>query len=106
MDIAAVLTVLYPGAVWGVTNNDYSTLRWDESNSDPMPTLEMLEAAWPQVQYEREYAQVELARRARYQSETDGMFFAAQRDGGDMTEWQAAVDAIKADLPYPTPPDV
>jgi hypothetical protein len=56
------------------------------------------------VQYDREYAQVEAQRRARYQAETDGMFFAAQRDSGDLTEWQAAVDAIKADLPYPTLP--
>jgi hypothetical protein len=47
--------------------------------------------------------QVEAQRRARYQSETDGMFFAAQRDGGDLTEWQAAVNQIKADLPYPEP---
>jgi hypothetical protein len=32
------------------------------------------------------------------------MLFAAQRDGGDLTEWRAAVDAIKAGLPYPTAP--
>jgi hypothetical protein len=31
------------------------------------------------------------------------MFFAAQRDGGDLTEWTAAVNQIKADLPYPEP---
>jgi hypothetical protein len=56
------------------------------------------------VQYDLEYAAVEAARRARYQAETDGMFFAAQREGGDLTAWQAAVDQIKADLPYPEEP--
>jgi hypothetical protein len=32
------------------------------------------------------------------------MFFAAQRDGGDLTAWVAAVDQIKSDLPYPVQP--
>ena len=47
---------------------------------------------------------VKAERRARYQAETDGLFFAAQRDGGDLTAWKAAVDQIKADLPYPEEP--
>ena len=41
------------------------------------------------------------ARRLRYQLETDGLFFSAQRDGLPLDEWKAAVAAIKADLPYP-----
>ena len=49
MDMAAVLTALYPDALWGETNNDYSTLVWDESNADPKPTLAELETAWPSV---------------------------------------------------------
>jgi hypothetical protein len=100
-DYALVLSAIRPGSLWSMTNNDYSTLDWQ--SDDPKPTKKTLDDAWPQVQYDREYAAVEAQRRARYQSETDGMFFAAQRDGGDLTEWQAAVDAIKADLPYPEP---
>ena len=103
-DYAAVLAAIRPGAEWSMTDNDYATLEW--YSDSPKPTKKTLDDAWPQVQYDNEYAAVEAQRRARYQAETDGMFFAAQRDGGDLTEWQAAVDAIKADLPYPTPPDV
>jgi len=101
-DYAAVLAAIRSGAQWTLNGDDYAGLTWlDDSD---MPSQAELDAAWPHVQYERAYEQVEAARRARYQSETDGMFFAAQRDGGDLTAWVAAVDAIKADLPYPSAP--
>jgi len=101
-DYAAVLEAIRPGARWTLNGDDYAGLTWlDES---PKPTKKTLDDAWPQVQYQRAYAEVEAARRARYQAETDGLFFAAQRDGGDLTAWKAAVDAIKADLPYPEMP--
>jgi hypothetical protein len=60
-DYAAILTVLYPDALWGMTDNDYGTLSWDESNSDAKPSQAVLDAAWPQVLYDRQYAQVEAA---------------------------------------------
>jgi hypothetical protein len=101
-DYAACLTVLYPDATWSLNGNDLGTLSWDGPGAAPSQAT--LDAAWPQVQYEREHAAVEAQRRARYQSETDGMFFAAQRENGDLTEWVAAVDQIKADLPYPVQP--
>jgi hypothetical protein len=101
-DYAAVLTVLYPGAEWTLNGSDYSGLTWLDDS--PEPTQQELDDAWPQVQHDREHDRISAARRARYQTETDGMFFAAQRDGGDLTAWLAAVDAIKADLPYPEAP--
>jgi hypothetical protein len=102
IDYSVVLTRNYPDAQWTLNGDEYQGLTWLDDS--PVPTQAELDAAWPQVQYDREYEQVEAARRARYQAETDGMFFAAQRDGGDLTAWQAAVDQIKADLPYPSVP--
>jgi hypothetical protein len=99
-DYAAVLTAIRPGALWSLDGDDYAGLTWLDDS--PKPTQAELDAAWPTVQYDRAHAAVEAQRRARYQAETDGMFFAAQRDGGDLTAWVAAVDQIKADLPYPT----
>jgi hypothetical protein len=101
-DYAAVLMAIRPYAVWTLDGDQYEGLEWLDDS--PKPTQAECDAAWPQVQYERQYAAVEAQRRARYQAETDGMFFAAQRENGDLTEWTAAVDAIKADLPYPTAP--
>ena len=101
-DYAAVLTAIRPDSLWSMTDNDYSTLDW--KSDDPKPTKKTLDDAWPQVQYEREYAAVEAARRARYQAETDGIYMAAVREGLPLDDWKAAVAAIKADLPYPEPP--
>ena len=96
------LAYLRPGAQWSMSGNDPDTLVWHDD--DTPPSKAELDAAAPQAEYARAYAEVESQRRARYQSETDGMFFAAQREGGDLTVWAAAVDQIKADLPYPSVP--
>jgi hypothetical protein len=101
-DYAAVLTAIRPGAEWSLNGNDPATLEW--YSDSPKPTKKTLDDAWPQVDYDNQYAAVEAARRARYQAETDGLFFAAQREASDLTAWKAAVDQIKADLPYPTAP--
>jgi len=101
VDYAAVLISIRPNALWSLEGDEYSGLTWLDDS--PKPTKKTLDDAWPQVQYDRDHAAVESARRARYQAETDGLFFSAQRDGGDLTAWQAAVDQIKADLPKPAP---
>ena len=101
-DYALVLTAIRPDSLWSMTDNDYSTLDWQ--SDDPKPTRKTLDEAWPQVQYDNEYAAVEAARRARYQAETDGIYMAAVREDLPLDDWKAAVAAIKADLPYPEPP--
>jgi len=101
-DYAAVLTAIRPGAAWSLDGDDYAGLTWLDDS--PKPTKKTLDDAWPQVDYDNHYASVESARRARYQAETDGLFFAAQRDGQALDAWKAAVDQIKADLPYPKAP--
>jgi phytoene dehydrogenase-like protein len=101
-DYALVLTALHPEALWSLLENDLGTLVWDETNADDAPTQAELDAAWPQVQHELEHARIEAERRARYQAETDGLYFAAMReDTPNLAAWTAAVDQIKADLPYP-----
>jgi hypothetical protein len=100
-DYAAVLTSIRPGAEWSLNGDTYEGLTWLDDS--PKPTKKTLDDAWAQVDFENQSAAVESARRARYQAETDGLFFEAQREGGDLTGWQAAVDQIKADLPYPAP---
>jgi len=69
-DYAAVLTALFPDALWGLTNNDLSTLSWDESNADAKPTKKALDAAWPAVRDARAWAQVR-AERDRLLVESD-----------------------------------
>ena len=95
------LSTLVPGAKISYTGLDvaYEDITWSDDRTQP--TKAECDAAWPQIEYDMAYASVVSARRARYQVETDGMFFAAQREGGDLAAWATAVDAIKAELPYP-----
>ena len=102
IDYAAVLAAIRPGAAWTLSGNEYAGLTWLDDS--PKPSKKTLEDAWPQVQYDNEYAAVEAARRARYQAETDGMYMAAVREELPLDDWKAAVAAIKADLPYPQAP--
>ena len=103
-DYAAVLTVLYPEALWGLNNNDLGTLSWDEGNADAVPSQEMLDAAWPQVEHDRAYAQVEAQRHAAYVSDADPLFFKWQRGTGTEQAWRDAVQAVKDAHPYPDAP--
>lgn len=47
-DYPAVLTAMYPGALWSLAGDDYENLVW--SSDGPMPSQAELDAAWPQVQ--------------------------------------------------------
>ena len=100
MDLAAVLTALYPDALWGESNNDYSTLVWDESNADPKPTLDELEAAWPRVEAELVNANAAAAREAAYKVEADPLFFYWQAGEGDEQAWLDKRAEIRARFPY------
>ena len=105
-DYANVLTALFPDAVWGLVNNDLSTLTWDEGNSEDVPSQEMLDAAAPQVEYEREYAEVRAARHAAYAAPDgpDAIFLQWQRGDASEQEWLDAVQAVKDAHPYPEQP--
>ena len=98
-DYAAVLAANYAGSEWLLDGDNYSGLTW--LSNTPKPTQAELDAAWPQVNYQQQVAQVETARRLAYEAQSDGLFFEWQR--GDNTEaaWRAAVAAVKAANPYP-----
>lgn len=101
-DYAAVLTANYAGKQWSLNNNDYATLEWLSSGTPP--TQAELDAAWPQVDYNNQVAQVETTRRTQYEAQSDGLFFEWQRGTNTQAAWEAAVDAVKAANPYPPAP--
>ena len=103
-DYAVIITTLFPDALWSLVNNDLSTLTWDEGNSEVAPTQEMLDGAWPQVEYDRAYAQVERDRHAAYIEQSDPLFFKWQRGTGTEGAWRDAVQAVKDAHPYPDAP--
>lgn len=103
-DYVATLVYLVPDAKISYTglNVAYEDIDWQDDR--PQPTKEYCDEIWPQVKYERDYAQVQRQRESRYELETDGIFFDAMRGDQDLTEWTAAVEVIKSELPYPAAP--
>lgn len=97
------LITLMPGAKFSYRGAEvaYKDIFWSDSRTQP--TKEECDAAWPGIKYEIDVKAVERGRKARYEKETDPIFFKAQRSDGDLTAWIAAVAAVKAELPYPSP---
>jgi hypothetical protein len=60
MDIPAILTARWPGAAWSLNGDSYEGLDW--LDDAPKPTLDELEAAWPEIQSDRAWAQVRAER--------------------------------------------
>jgi len=102
IDYSAILTANYPTSEWTLNNNDYATLVWLSAGTKP--TQAELDAAWPTVDYNNQYAQVETNRRTQYEAQSDGLFFEWQRGTNTQAAWKAAVDAVKAANPYPPTP--
>jgi hypothetical protein len=100
-DYPAVLTSLYPDSRWTLNGDTYDGLTW--LSEGDAPTQAELDAAWPQVQYDRAYAQVEQARHAAYISDADPLFFRWQRGTGTEQAWLDAVQGVKDANPYPDP---
>ena len=102
IDYAALLTANYAGSEWTLNGDDYSGLDWLDST--PKPTQAELDAQWPTVQYNQQYAQVETNRRTQYEAQSDGLFFEWQRGTNTQAAWEAAVQAVKDANPYPPNP--
>jgi hypothetical protein len=99
MDISAVLTDEFPGAIWVLNGDDYSGLEWLDDS--PKPTEKALKALWPSVAQARATIAVERARQAAYREQSDPLYFQWQR--GEVAEqvWLDAVQAVKDAHPYP-----
>ena len=102
IDYAEILTANYAGKEWALNSNDYGSLQWLSAGTPP--TQAELDAQWPTVDYNNQYAQVETTRRTQYEAQSDGIYFAWQRGDATEAEWRAAVAKVKADNPYPPAP--
>jgi hypothetical protein len=101
VNYALVLGAIRPGSEWSLSGNDYATLVWHSDT--PKPTKKTLDDAWPDVQRQLAIDAVRAERAAIYREETDGIFFQAMREEGDVTldDWKAAVQAVKDNHPWP-----
>ena len=98
----AVLSTNYSTQGWTLNGNEYNGLTWLDTT--PKPTEAELDAQWPAVEYQTQYNAVETTRRQQYETQSDGIYFAWQRQDATEAEWRAAVAKVKADNPYPPAP--
>ena len=102
INYALIIDSLYPSCNFVLVGNSYDGLTW--LSDTPKPTQEELDAAWPQVQYEQQRAEIETQRRNAYTQEADPLFFSYQRGEATEQDWLDAVESIKARYPYPEAP--
>lgn len=100
MDISLILSKRYEGAEWTLSGDNYSGLTW-LSEDIAQPSLADLEAVWAEVQFEVAYEAVQKQRQAKYQAESDPVFFDYQRGEATEQDWLDAVQAVKDAHPYP-----
>lgn len=100
MDISAVLSDKFPGAIWTLNGDNYEGLEWLDATSQKPSEAELL-AVWPEVQHARAVKAVEAARAVAYREIADPLFFQFQRGEVTEAEWLAAVQAVKDAHPYP-----
>lgn len=96
IDIARCLDHLgYTG--WSVVNNEIV----DFPEGVKRPTQKELAKAWAEVQAEDKRREVEQARKARYEQETDPMLYdaLARLDLPELKEWREARAKIKQEIP-------
>lgn len=78
---------------------------WLGTDTDPTyPDSAPIDAEYDRLLAELPYKEVEAARLAAYEKESDPLFFKWQRGDGTQDEWLAAVEAVKAANPYPPAP--
>lgn len=101
--VKALLHIV-PDAKLSYTGIDvkYEDIDWLDDR--PQPAKSACDDVWPQAKYALDFEYVKSQRQLRYEQETDGLFFDAMRSDGDLTEWKAACEIIKTELPYPAAP--
>jgi hypothetical protein len=100
MKISSALLSLVPKARFGIEDNDWNKLQWlDErpcpAKADVMAEVERLREVWESNEYQRqrypEYPKLEQL--------ADALYWQAEGDNSKMTEYLAAVKAVKERFP-------
>jgi len=94
--ISTAILSLLPGAVFAITDNQYSTIEWNDNRTKPTEAEVNAEIARLQAEYDAK--QYQRSRAAEYPS------FAEQFDTlyhGGYDAWKATIDSVKSKYPKP-----
>lgn len=96
-DYGQILSINYPNTQWTLSGDLYEGLNWLDAS--PKPTQAELDALWQSTQKTVANQQADQNRHNAYVTESDPLFFKAQRGEGTMADWEAKVAEIKARYP-------
>ena len=101
-DITQVLHEHYKGCAFSLRGNDYSTLKWNERNTIPKPTLEDIQSKWDDALILKIGLNTLRAERNRRLAEVDWIFTSDyDLSVSDHAVWMAYRKALR-DLPSTT----
>ena len=101
-DIAQVLHEHYKGCAFSLRGNDYSTLKWNERNTIPKPTLEDVQSKWDDALIRKIGLNTLRQERNRRLAEVDWIFTSDyDLSVSDHAAWMAYRKALR-DLPSTT----
>ena len=98
--IIDAINSLRPGAEWGLNGQNYDGLNWFETNTQPKPTKEEVEAEIARLQSQYDLTEYQRQRAPEYPSigdQLDALFHA----GVFPPEMAAKIQAIKDKYPKP-----
>lgn len=100
MKTITIIDALYslrPNAEWTIKDE---ALEWLDK-TQPRPTDQEISNEILRLQAEQPLLIAKANRAQAYKTESDPLFFKAQRGEGTIEEWQAKVEEIKQRFPYP-----
>lgn len=100
-DVGFVIATYYSGHGFYIDNNDYETLKWDDTNTLPKPTLEEIEEKWNEHLTTQPLKELRQERNKRL-TECDWVVIrATSTDTPVPEEWKTYMQALR-DLPSTT----
>jgi len=94
--ISTAILSLLPGAIFAITDNQYSTIEWNDNRTKPTEAEVNAEVARLQAEYDaKEYQRKRAAEYPSFAEQFDTLYH------GGYDAWKATIDSVKAKYPKP-----
>ena len=94
--ISTAILSLLPGAVFAITDNQYSTIEWNDNRTKPTEAEVNAEIARLQTEYAaKEYQRDRAAEYPSFAEQFDTLYH------GGYDAWKATIDSVKSKYPKP-----
>lgn len=95
---------LRPGAQWSLNGGKYEGLDWFDTNTQPKPTQEEVEAEIERLQAEYDLTEYQRQRAPEYpdiKDLADALYWSSKGDNTKLDEYYAKCDIVKSKYPKP-----